>query len=309
MTGLLDVSGAVKRFATASGSVQALGGIDLTIAPGETLGLVGESGCGKSTLAKAVIGLVPLTAGSVRLGGELIDAAARRSPAWRARVQMVFQDPSASLNPRSTIGRILEEPLIVHRRGQLAERRSVVAQTLEQVGLRPDLAARYPHELSGGQKQRVGIGRALILRPELVICDEPVSALDVSVQAQIINLLLALRQELRLTYLFISHDLDVVRHVSHRVGVMYLGRLVELAPRDALWQAPLHPYTRALMKAAPSRRRIGSRPVVAGELPSALAPPSGCHFHPRCPLAQARCRADIPPLRQVGDRQVACHFA
>ena len=310
MTPVLQLAKASKRYSTAHGAVQALTEVDLAVQPGEILGLVGESGCGKSTLAKAAIGLIPLSSGEVRVDGAPIGQGAGRGAAWRPRVQMVFQDPSASLNPRSTIGRILEEPLIAQRRGTRLQRRQRVVEQLEQVGLRADLAARYPHELSGGQKQRVGIGRALILQPELVICDEAVSALDVSVQAQVINLLLDMRQRLGLAYLFISHDLRIVRHVSDRIAVMYFGRVVEQASREDLWRQPLHPYTRALIGAEP-RRGVGvsDRLAASDELPSPLAPPSGCAFHPRCPMARDACRATVPALRSVGGRTVACHLA
>jgi peptide/nickel transport system ATP-binding protein len=313
---LLQLSGAVKRFATPGGTVHALDEVSLWVQRGETLGLVGESGCGKSTVAKAVMRLIALDAGSISFDGADLGAARGAALAQqRARLQMVFQDPFASLNPRVTVGRILEEPLIVHRRGTPAERREQVLAMLQRVGLRPEMARRYPHEFSGGQRQRIGIARALMLRPELIILDEAVSALDVSIRAQIVNLLLDLREELGVSYLFISHDLSLVRHVADRIAVMYLGRVVEQGPRDALWAAPRHPYTRALMAAVPSitPKPAGaptSRALLQGELPSAIDPPSGCRFHPRCAMATELCRAEAPVLREAArEHVVACHFS
>ncbi|RVT91660.1 ATP-binding cassette domain-containing protein [Rhodovarius crocodyli] len=303
---LLELRGLVKHFPAGAGTVRAVDDVSLHVAPGETLGLVGESGCGKSTIARLVMRIYQPSAGSILFDG------AELARADRARMQMVFQDPFASLNPRETIGRILEQPLLVHRRGDAAERRDRVAALLQRVGLRPELAQRYPHELSGGQRQRVGIARALILHPAMIVCDEAVSALDVSVRAQVLNLLLELREELGLTALFISHDLAVVRHMSDRVAVMYLGQLVEQADRDSLWHAPRHPYTRALIAAAPRLDPSAARTpraLLQGDLPSPIDPPPGCRFHPRCPLAQPRCRQEAPALRQVGAAQVACHFA
>jgi oligopeptide/dipeptide ABC transporter ATP-binding protein len=294
--------------------IRAVDGVSLTIAPGETLGLVGESGCGKSTLANAVVGLLPPTSGSVRvLGTELVGASRATLRAMRARVQMVFQDPVTSLNPRMKIGEAIGEPLLVRGLASGAGLRARVASLLEEVGLRPEHAQNYPHQFSGGQRQRVVIARALALRPALLICDEPVSALDVSVRAQVLNLLVDLQARHAMSNLFVSHDLAVVRHVADRVAVMYLGRLVELAPRDALFAAPLHPYTRALLAAVPEPdpvvQRAKPRVPLTGEIPSPAAPPPGCRFHTRCPVAVARCRTEIPAWRSIGSTGVACHLA
>ena len=306
---LLVLERIVKRYPLAGGgTVQALDDVSLQVARGETLGLVGESGCGKSTLARIAMRLLPASEGRVVFDGEDIGTLPRgRLAPMRARLQMVFQDPYASLNPRLRIGRALEEPLIVQRRAiplAPAERRERVAGLLQRVGLPASAAMRHPHEFSGGQRQRIAIARALVLQPQLLVCDEAVSALDVSVRAQVLNLLLELRAELGLAMLFISHDLAVVRHMADRVAVMYLGRVVESAPRDALWRRPRHPYTQALMAAS-----VRPESVVSGEVPSALAPPSGCHFHPRCPHATARCRSEAPLLRTIDDSHaVACHL-
>ncbi|THF62114.1 ABC transporter ATP-binding protein [Pseudothauera rhizosphaerae] len=311
---LLELRQVVKRFDTGAGTVHALEGVSLSIRRGETLGLVGESGCGKSTVARLVMDLYPPTSGTVHFDGKDIAKAGRDArKARHARLQMVFQDPFSSLNPRHRIGRTLEEPLIIHRRGNRKERAERVAWLLERVGLKPDAAQRYPHEFSGGQRQRIGIARALALRPELIVCDEAVSALDVSIRAQVLNLLLDLRKDYRVAYLFISHDLSIVRHMSDRVAVMYLGRIVEIAPRDDLWREPRHPYTRALMSAIPRvhpEQRNGARITLQGDLPSPLNPPAGCRFQTRCPFAAPRCRAEEPILYPAtGEHWVACHFA
>ena len=311
---LLSIRDVSRHYPTQAGVVRALDRVSLDIAPGETLGLVGESGCGKSTVARVVMRLTDADEGEVRLDGEdIAKAHGRALQAVRPRVQMVFQDPAASLNPRATIGQTLESPLIVHRRGNAADHRARVADILRSVGLHPDMASRHPHELSGGQRQRVAIARALMLNPALIVCDEAVSALDVSVRAQVLNLLLDLRETLGIAYLFISHDLAVVRHMSDRIAVMYLGQVVELGPRDAVWHRTLHPYTRALMAAAPSshpaNRRL-PRIGVEGELPSPLDPPSGCRFHTRCAQATDLCRSSEPALRLHGtDHWVRCHLA
>jgi oligopeptide transport system ATP-binding protein len=275
---------------------------------------VGESGCGKSTTALAVLRMLAPAAGRIVFEGEDITRhdQARMRPI-RRRMQMVYQDPYGSLNPRMRVRDIVGEPLVVH--GLASDRRayeSRVAGLLEMVGLLPDMAQRYPHEFSGGQRQRIGIARALALEPSLLVCDEPVSALDVSIQAQVVNLLMDLQERLGLAYLFIAHDLSVVRHISDRIAVMYLGRIVEIAARDELYRDPRHPYTKALLAAVPipDPELEAARPqqVIAGEVPSVLNPPRGCAFHPRCPVAGARCREEMPPLR--GDnRQVACHLA
>jgi oligopeptide/dipeptide ABC transporter ATP-binding protein len=317
MSALLEVAGLVKHFPLKGGRrVQAVNGVGFALAAGETLGIVGESGCGKSTLGRLVLRLVEADQGSILVEGEelrTLPAAALR--AKRRQLQIVFQDPYASLDPRQSIGRILAEPLAVHRIGDRAARRRRVAELLDLVGLPASAAARYPHEFSGGQRQRIGIARALALSPRLIVLDEPVSALDVSVQSQVLNLLLDLRRALGLSYLFISHDLAVVEHVSDRVAVMYLGRFVELAAASALYRAPKHPYTQALIGAIPEpdaeRRRAPI--VLKGEPPNPENPPSGCAFHPRCPLAVERCRVELPAMRDLGQggavHLVACHLA
>jgi peptide/nickel transport system ATP-binding protein len=308
---LLAVEDLATHFPTRRGIVRAVDGVSLAVEKGETVGLVGESGCGKSTLAKAILGLVPVTTGSVKLDGEDLagigDAAMRP---FRRRMQMIFQDPFGSLNPRHLVRDILGAPLSVHGIGSgAADRRARVAEVLSAVGLPPDAANRYPHEFSGGQRQRIGIARALVLRPDLVICDEPVSALDLSIQAQILNLMVRLKEEFGLSYLFVSHDLSVVRYFTDRVVVMYLGRIVESAPVDGLFEKPLHPYTRALIDAVPDPSRRRSVAVLQGDLPSPVDAPKGCAFHPRCPLATDRCRAERPALRPLGGHTVACHHA
>ena len=302
-------------FKTRVGKVHAVDGVSFDLARGETLGLVGESGCGKSTTGLAVLRMQAATSGRIEFEGQDIthhDKAQMRP--LRQRLQMVYQDPYGSLNPRMKVSDIVGEPLVVHGvtgdRAAYAER---IADLMRTVGLLPDMADRYPHEFSGGQRQRIGIARALALEPSLIICDEPVSALDVSIQAQVVNVLQELQERLGLAYLFIAHDLAVVRHLSHRVAVMYLGRIVEIASRDDLYREPLHPYTQALMSAVPVAdpvvERQRKRVVVQGEVPSALNPPSGCRFHPRCPHAMDRCRSDDPPLQSLGGgRSVACHL-
>lgn len=297
------------------GTVHAVDGVSFTLARGETLGLVGESGCGKSTTGLAVLRMQDSTAGRIEFEGEDIthhDKAQMRP--LRQRLQMVYQDPYGSLNPRMKVNEIIGEPLVVHGVAQdKASYDSRIAELMQTVGLLPDMADRYPHEFSGGQRQRIGIARALALAPSLIICDEPVSALDVSIQAQVVNVLQELQERLGLAYLFIAHDLSVVRHLCHRVAVMYLGRIVEIADRNALYKEPLHPYTQALMSAVPVAdpvvERARKRIVVQGEVPSALNPPSGCRFHTRCPMAMERCKTADPPLTDLGQgRSVACHL-
>ncbi len=313
MSELLSLRDVHVRFNTAAGTVRAVSGVSLDLAVGETLGLVGESGCGKSTLGKAILRLVPIAEGEVRVEGVDI-APLDRSQLndMRRKVQMIFQDPYGSLNPRSTVGRSVAQPMVVAgwTPKATAERLDTL---LRWVGLAADAKQRYPHEFSGGQRQRIGIARALALSPKLIICDEPVSALDVSVRAQVINLLEDLKQQFGVSYLFISHDLSVVEHIADRVAVMYLGTIVEAGHRDQIWRNPQHPYTKALLTAAPIANpklaRARQREVLQGELPSPLEPPAGCPFHSRCPIAQERCKADKPELRPVGGgTRAACHF-
>ncbi len=294
-------------------AVKAVDGVSLDIRRGETLGLVGESGCGKTTLGRALLRLEEPTAGRIIYNGEnILEYDARRMRELRRRIQIIFQDPFSSLNPRKTISHIIGEPLLVHGVKKRSERERRVLDILNIVGLRKDQMRRYPHQFSGGQRQRVGIARALILNPELIVCDEAVSALDVSIQAQVINLLKDLQNEFNLTYLFISHDLSVVEHVSDRVAVMYLGKIVELADSETLYKTPLHPYTQALLSASPipapgkKRKRI----ILTGDVPSPIDPPPGCRFHTRCPKAQAICKEQEPEIRIMGKgHETACHFA
>ncbi|MDH4121735.1 MAG: ATP-binding cassette domain-containing protein [Deltaproteobacteria bacterium] len=296
--------------------VKAVDGVSFALNRGETLALVGESGCGKTTTGRMVLRLIPPTAGRVLLEGtDLSGLSARDLVPHRRRMQMIFQDPYASLNPRMTAGAMVEEPLAIHRIGTPAERKDRVAALFQRVGLRPDQRTMYPHQFSGGQRQRVGIARALALDPALIVADEPVSALDVSIQAQVVNLLAGLQAERGMAYLFISHDLAVVRHLAHRVAVMYLGRLAELAPREELFSRPRHPYTQALLAAVPSAdpavapRRTGlPRTLLGGEVPDPANAPPGCAFHPRCPLAREHCRGTPPPWREIQPAHwAACH--
>ncbi|HEY4068775.1 MAG TPA: oligopeptide/dipeptide ABC transporter ATP-binding protein [Burkholderiaceae bacterium] len=296
--------------------VQAVDGVSFDVARGETLSLVGESGCGKTTTAKSVMRLIEPSSGSVRLDGEeLLTLSAEQMRQRRRDLQIIFQDPYASLSPRLTAGAIVAEPLKNFGVRSGAQQRERVQWLFDRVGLRPEAAAKFPHEFSGGQRQRLGIARALALNPKLIVCDEPVSALDVSVQAQVVNLLMDLQAELGLSYLFVAHDLAVVRHISHRVAVMYLGRIVELADRDTLFGAPRHPYTEILLSAVPvaNPRTRRQRLLLQGDPPSPANPPSGCRFHTRCPLAQPLCKTDDPALTErdsaaAGGHWVACHF-
>jgi oligopeptide/dipeptide ABC transporter ATP-binding protein len=319
---LVEVRDVRKHFALGGGLfgrtrawVRAVEGVSLVIHPGETLGLVGESGSGKSTLGRLMLRLIEPTSGDVRFAGRsLLQAGARELRALRRDMQIIFQDPYGSLNPRMRVASIVGEGLAIHRLGTRAERRGRVRELLDLVGLPADAATRYPHEFSGGQRQRIGIARALALGPRFIVADEAVSALDVSIQAQILNLLQDLRQRLGLTMLFIAHDLRIIEHLSDRVAVMYLGRIVELAPRDEIYRNPRHPYTRALLSAVPvpdprrrdARMRQGTT-MLGGELPSPVRPPSGCAFHPRCPHAEAVCRSVTPSLEGYGGHAVACH--
>lgn len=292
--------------------LRAVDGVSFTINRGETLALVGESGCGKSTMARLLVGLYPLTRGEIKIDGESVSTLqGPKGKALRKRLQMIFQDPYASLNPRWRVGRIIAEPLRAHTTMTDAQQDARVDELLKQVGLDPADKQRYPHQFSGGQRQRISIARALAVKPEFLVCDEPTSALDVSVQAQVLNIMKDLQRNLGLTYLFISHNLAVVHHVADRVGVMYLGRIVEIAERDQLFEHPQHPYTKMLISAIPDIEGKGaSRTPVAGEVPNPLQPPTGCTFHPRCPMARDLCKQTAPKLINLpgpGQTQVACH--
>jgi oligopeptide/dipeptide ABC transporter ATP-binding protein len=316
---VLDVRNLKKHFPVRKGvlrstvgHVHAVDGVSFSIAPGETLGLVGESGCGKSTVARAVLRLVEPTAGEVRIfGRDILPLTKSEMRPYRRQAQIIFQDPFSSLNPRMSAGEIVAEPLRVHGIGGRKDRREKVAALFERVGLRPSQMASLPHQFSGGQRQRIGIARALALDPQLIVGDEPVSALDVSIQAQVINLMMDLQHEKGLSYLFIAHDLAVVEHISHRVAVMYLGRIVELADKRDLFANPLHPYTEALLSAVPvpNPKLKRAKRVLQGDVPSPIDPPSGCHFHTRCPYAMDRCKTESPGLVEVTARHwAACHL-
>ena len=289
--------------------LRAVDGVSFSIRRGETLALVGESGCGKSTIARLLVGLYPLTRGSIMFDGQpLSDMDGPDGLALRKRLQMIFQDPYASLNPRWRVGRIVAEPMLAHTSMTKPQRDERVDALLAQVGLHPTDRDRYPHQFSGGQRQRISIARALAVNPDFLVCDEPTSALDVSVQAQVLNIMKDLQRSLGLTYLFISHNLAVVHHVADRVGVMYLGRIVEIADRDSLFEHPQHPYTRMLLSAIPDMTGAGARRTpVAGEVPNPLNPPSGCTFHPRCPFARELCKTESPIMVVKGENQAACH--
>ena len=318
---LVRVRGLTKHFVTEGGllrqtkTVHAVNGVDMDVFPGETLGLVGESGCGKSTVGRTILQLYPATAGSVRYGDDELTGLTRKEMLpYRRRMQIVFQDPYSSLNPRLTVGSIVAEPLLIHHPHLTKrEREDRSRELLRRVNLDPSFVNRFPHEFSGGQRQRIGIARALAVGPEFVVCDEPISALDVSVQAQVVTLLERLQQELNLTFLFIAHDLSMVRHISSRIAVMYLGRIVELASRDELFEHPQHPYTRALLAAipVPDPAYAARHPLRAleGEVPNPLDPPRGCPFAPRCPLAQQVCRDNRPELEEKAPGHFsACHM-
>jgi oligopeptide/dipeptide ABC transporter ATP-binding protein len=322
---ILRVEGVVKKFPQRSGGrramVSAVDGVSFEVRAGETLGIVGESGCGKSTLGRCLVRLTDLSGGRVTFQGQdITQLSRRRLRPIRHQLQLIFQDPYASLNPRRRVGDIVAEPLRVHKYGAEKAIQRRVGELFDLVGLDPSAAVRYPHEFSGGQRQRIGIARALALNPAVLVADEPVSALDVSIQAQVLNLLADLQRDLNLTYLFIAHDLGVVQHVSDRVGVMYLGEMIELADAGALYAHPLHPYTEALLSAVPEidddtdLPQEGGRPsreriVLTGDVPNPIDKPSGCAFHPRCPIAQSRCETEHPVLTEpVPGRLVACHF-
>ena len=313
-TPLLEVKNLTKHFTAAHGQkVHAVNGVSFKLERGETLGIVGESGCGKSSMGRTILKVHEPTSGQIIFDGvDITGLSNRKMFPYRKKMQMIFQDPYASLNPRFTVGEIIEEPMIIHNMGTAHERKVIVQELIETVGLKPDHIRRYPHEFSGGQRQRIGIARTLALRPEFIVCDEPISALDVSIQAQVINLLEKLQREKGFSYLFIAHDLEMVHHISHKIGVMYLGNMVELGSSDDVYKKPLHPYTRALISAAPiadpKMAKEKKRIILEGEVPSPINPPKGCPFAGRCKYATEECKSKKPDTYMYDNRQVACNL-
>ena len=313
-TPLLEVKNLTKHFPAADGQkVHAVNGVSFKLERGETLGIVGESGCGKSSMGRTILKVHEPTSGQIIFDGvDITGLSNRKMFPYRKKMQMIFQDPYASLNPRFTVGEIIEEPMIIHNMGTAHERKVIVQELIETVGLKPDHIRRYPHEFSGGQRQRIGIARTLALRPEFIVCDEPISALDVSIQAQVINLLEKLQREKGFSYLFIAHDLEMVHHISHKIGVMCLGNMVELGSSDDVYKKPLHPYTRALISAAPiadpKMAKEKKRIILEGEVPSPINPPKGCPFAGRCKYATEECKSKKPDTYMYDNRQVACNL-
>ncbi len=309
---ILEVQGLTKYFEAAKGKkVHAVENVSFTLERGETLGIVGESGCGKSSMGRTILKIHDSTSGKIIFDGvDITKFSNKQMNPYRKRMQMIFQDPYASLNPRMTVGEIIEEPMVIHKMGTPKERKAIVQDLIQIVGLKPDHIRRYPFEFSGGQRQRIGIARALALNPEFIVCDEPISALDVSIQAQVINLLEKLQHERGFSYLFIAHDLEMVHHISHKIGVMYLGNMVEFGTSDEVYKTPLHPYTKALISASPvpdpELAKTKKRILLEGEVPSPLNPPKGCPFAPRCPHCTERCKQKKPETYSIGNHKVAC---
>lgn len=309
---ILEVQGLTKYFDAAKGKkVHAVENVSFTLERGETLGIVGESGCGKSSMGRTILKIHDSTSGKIIFDGvDITKFSNKQMNPYRKRMQMIFQDPYASLNPRMTVGEIIEEPMVIHKMGTPKERKAIVQDLIQIVGLKPDHIRRYPFEFSGGQRQRIGIARALALNPEFIVCDEPISALDVSIQAQVINLLEKLQHERGFSYLFIAHDLEMVHHISHKIGVMYLGNMVEFGTSDEVYKMPLHPYTKALISASPvpdpQLAKTKKRILLEGEVPSPLNPPKGCPFAPRCPHCTERCKQKKPETYSIGNHKVAC---
>lgn len=309
---ILEIQGLTKYFDAAKGKkVHAVENVSFTLERGETLGIVGESGCGKSSMGRTILKIHDSTSGKIIFDGvDITKFSNKQMNPYRKRMQMIFQDPYASLNPRMTVGEIIEEPMVIHNMGTPKERKAIVQDLIQTVGLKPDHIRRYPFEFSGGQRQRIGIARALALNPEFIVCDEPISALDVSIQAQVINLLEKLQHERGFSYLFIAHDLEMVHHISHKIGVMYLGNMVEFGTSDEVYKTPLHPYTKALISASPvpdpELAKTKKRILLEGEVPSPINPPKGCPFAPRCPHCKERCNQEKPETYSIGNHKVAC---